>query len=118
MLPTLLRRDLASAEQSLISVEPGIQDGHCKNFFPGIDQVASFYLGSLKVAKIGLEPNPANASRYQILGVPALLFFKAGTLMDKSSAECREKRSRDAFARSCDFGGCLTLTIQLRGIFQ
>jgi thioredoxin len=57
--------------------------GHCRKLFPVIDQVASFHLGSLKVAKIELEPNPATASRYQIQGVPALLFFKSGKLVDK-----------------------------------
>lgn len=57
--------------------------GHCRKLIPVVDQIAAFYLGTLKVAKVELEPNPSTASRYQIQGVPALLFFKSGRLVDK-----------------------------------
>jgi thioredoxin 1 len=45
--------------------------------------VAAAYAGKLKVAKVNVDENGATPSRFGIRGIPALLFFKGGKVMDQ-----------------------------------
>ncbi|MFQ5779708.1 MAG: thioredoxin [Nitrospiria bacterium] len=57
--------------------------GPCKMIAPTIDELAEEYSGKLKVCKLNTDESPDIASRYQIMGIPSLLFFKDGKLVDK-----------------------------------
>jgi thioredoxin 1 len=57
--------------------------GPCKAIAPIIEGVASTYAGKLKVAKVNVDENGASPSRYGIRGIPALLFFKDGKVVDQ-----------------------------------
>ena len=54
----------------------------CKMLSPIIEELASEYDGKLKVGKLDADTSPSIAARYRILGVPTLLFFKNGELVD------------------------------------
>jgi thioredoxin 1 len=57
--------------------------GPCKAIAPAVDAVAAKYAGQLKVAKVNVDQNGATPSRYNIRGIPALLFFKGGKVVDQ-----------------------------------
>ena len=57
--------------------------GPCKAIAPAVDAVATKYAGQLKVAKVKVDQNGATPSRYNIRGIPALLFFKGGKVVDQ-----------------------------------
>ena len=57
--------------------------GPCKAIAPAVDAVATKYAGQLKVAKVNVDQNGATPSRYNIRGIPALLFFKGGKVVDQ-----------------------------------
>jgi thioredoxin 1 len=57
--------------------------GPCKALGPIVDGVASTYAGRLKVAKVNVDQNVSTPSRYNIRGIPALLFFKGGKVADQ-----------------------------------
>jgi len=57
--------------------------GHCRRLAPVIDQLASEYAGKIKLVKILQDQNPITTSRYQVQGVPNLLFFKTGKLVNQ-----------------------------------
>lgn len=57
--------------------------GPCKMIGPFVDSVAESYVGKLKVAKVNVDQNGATPSRYGIRGIPALLFFKGGKVVDQ-----------------------------------
>jgi thioredoxin 1 len=57
--------------------------GPCKAIGPIVDTVATTYAGKLKVAKVNVDQNGATPSRYGIRGIPALLFFKGGKIVDQ-----------------------------------
>jgi len=57
--------------------------GPCKALGPIVDGVASTYAGKLKVAKVNVDQNVSTPSRYNIRGIPALLFFKGGKVADQ-----------------------------------
>ncbi len=57
--------------------------GPCKMIAPVIDELAGEYSGRLKVCKLNTDESPDISSQYQIMGIPSLLFFKEGKLVDK-----------------------------------
>ncbi len=57
--------------------------GPCKMIAPVIDELAVEYSGRLKVCKLNTDESPDISSQYQIMGIPSLLFFKEGKLVDK-----------------------------------
>jgi len=58
--------------------------GPCRVMAPVIDEVASEYNGKAKVAKLDVDQNPSSASRYQVRGIPTLLLFKDGEVVDQA----------------------------------
>ncbi len=57
--------------------------GPCKAIAPLIKTMSEEYLGEVIVAKINTSDNPGTAMHYKIRGVPSLLFFKNGELIDQ-----------------------------------
>jgi thioredoxin 2 len=55
--------------------------GPCKMVAPILDQLARSYAGQAKIAKLNVDQNPFTSSKYQILSVPTMLFFKSGQLL-------------------------------------
>jgi len=57
--------------------------GPCRAMAPTVDAVASEYEGKVKVGKLNTDDNPGTAARYQIRGIPTLLLFKDGKVVDQ-----------------------------------
>src|SRR4029453_11348972 len=58
--------------------------GPCKAIAPAVDQIAAEYAGRLKVVKIDVDENPdVSGRRYGIQGIPTLLLFKGGEVVEK-----------------------------------
>jgi thioredoxin 1 len=54
----------------------------CKRLAPVLDQVVAQYPGRIRVAKINADQNPATPQRYGVMGLPTLLVFKRGQLVE------------------------------------
>ncbi len=57
--------------------------GPCRTIGPIMDELAAESRGRYRIAKLNVDENPATAGRYRIEGIPALLFFKGGKLVDQ-----------------------------------
>ena len=57
--------------------------GPCKSIASVLDELADQYKGRLKVLKVNIDDNPNLPDRYNIQGIPNLLFFKNGSLVDQ-----------------------------------
>ena len=57
--------------------------GPCRQMGPTIDVVASEYAGKLKVGKLDVDSNGGTAMRYNIRGIPTLLLFKGGLVVEQ-----------------------------------
>jgi thioredoxin 1 len=57
--------------------------GPCRMMGPTIDQVATDYSGRVKVGKLDVDSNQQTAARYGIRGIPTLLLFKGGKVVDQ-----------------------------------
>jgi len=56
--------------------------GPCKQLSPLVDELANDLDGKIKVVKVNIEDAPEAPSKYGVRGVPTLLVFKGGELVD------------------------------------
>ena len=59
--------------------------GPCGAMAPVMDDLAATYTGRLKVAKLNVDQNPATASRYNVMSLPTLLFFRDGRVVETAA---------------------------------
>jgi len=57
--------------------------GPCKIIGPVIEELAKEYAGKVTFAKVNTDENPDLASRHNIRGIPTLIFFKDGKILDQ-----------------------------------
>lgn len=57
--------------------------GPCRMLSPIVDRLATLNQGKINVGKINVDENPSTAQRYGIQGIPTLLFFKKGDLVEQ-----------------------------------
>lgn len=48
------------------------------------EKLAGEYAGQLKFCKLNVDLNPQTASKYQIMGIPQILYFKGGKVIEQS----------------------------------
>jgi thioredoxin 1 len=57
--------------------------GPCKALSPVVDEIANEYTGKVSVFKMDIDSNPTTPQQFQIRGIPTLLVFKDGKLVDR-----------------------------------
>jgi thioredoxin 1 len=55
----------------------------CKAIGPVIDGLAEEYAGKVKIAKLNVDENPATPGQYGVRGIPTLILFKDGKVLDQ-----------------------------------
>ena len=86
---TLVFTDAAFDQDVLKSETPVLVDfwapwcGPCRALAPTVDAIASEYEGKVKVGKLNTDDNPSTPMRYGIRGIPTLLLFKGGQVVDQ-----------------------------------
>jgi len=56
--------------------------GPCQMIAPYLEQIAADLDGRARVVKVNVDEEPGLASRYRIMGVPTLMFFSGGRVVD------------------------------------
>lgn len=57
--------------------------GPCNIVAPIVKELAGEYVGKLKVCKINVDEAPGIAGKYGIRGIPTLMIFKNGDIVDQ-----------------------------------
>jgi putative thioredoxin len=57
--------------------------GPCKRLGPTIDELATDYDGRVTIGKLNVDDNPSVAGRFSIRGIPTLLLFKGGQIVEQ-----------------------------------
>ncbi len=66
--------------------------GPCRVLGPTVEKVAEKYAGRITVAKINVDENQRIAVDYGISGIPALLVFKGGELVNRGQGNMPQAR--------------------------
>ena len=57
--------------------------GPCKVLSPIVEELAKDYAGKLKVGKVNVDENNQLASKYNVMSIPTLKFFKSGKMVSE-----------------------------------
>lgn len=57
--------------------------GPCKMLAPVLEQLAGEFSGRVKFAKLNVDDAPELAGRYDITGVPTLMLFRDGQMIER-----------------------------------
>ncbi|MEI9477385.1 MAG: thioredoxin [Deltaproteobacteria bacterium] len=55
----------------------------CRSISPIVEDLAKDFLGKVKVAKLNVDENPGTPSQYGVRGIPTLILFKGGKVVDQ-----------------------------------
>ena len=85
---TVTVTDASFASDVLGSDKPVLVDfwaewcGPCRMVAPILDDIAKEYDGKLTIAKVNIDENPMTPNEYSVRGIPTMLLFKDGKLLD------------------------------------
>jgi thioredoxin 1 len=57
--------------------------GPCRTVGPVVEELAGEYKGKIKVAKLDVDSNKEIATKYGVRGIPTLMLFKDGQVVDQ-----------------------------------
>ena len=57
--------------------------GPCRMIAPTSEELAKDYAGKIKVGKLNADEHADIASRFKIMGIPTIIFFKDGQKVDQ-----------------------------------
>jgi len=72
--------------------------GPCRALAPIVDELAKDYQGKIKVGKMDVDSNSATPMRYKVTGIPTLLVFKGGQVVEQLVGY----KPKDAIAQALD----------------
>lgn len=73
--------------------------GPCLRMAPTIDALAAEYDGRVIVGKLNVDESPRTPTRYGIRGIPTLLVFKNGEVVDQIVGAVDKSRVKQALDR-------------------
>jgi thioredoxin len=76
--------------------------GPCKMVAPTLDKLAREYAGKLLVAKVNTDDNSEWAMKFNVQGIPTMLFVAGGKIVHRQVGALPEPMLRDVVAQFLD----------------
>jgi thioredoxin 1 len=72
--------------------------GPCKMIAPVLKELAEENSARLKVVKVNVDENPDLASRFDVMGIPTMILFKSGQIVDSFTGAMSKQALADKVA--------------------
>ncbi|MDR3605589.1 MAG: thioredoxin [Desulfomonilaceae bacterium] len=88
-------------QQILKSEVPALVDfwaawcGPCRTVGPVVEELAGEYKDKVKVAKLNVDDNKQTPSKYGVKGIPTLILFKNGQVVDQIVGAVPKNKIKD-----------------------
>ncbi|SRR5690554_7888267 len=85
----------------LQSTEPVLVDfwatwcAPCKALTPVIEELATEFAGKVKIGKVNVDENPETPGKYGVRGIPTLILFKGGNVVEQLVGAVPKSQLRD-----------------------
>jgi thioredoxin 1 len=73
--------------------------GPCKSIAPVLDDLAKEHAGKLRVLKLNVDDNPRTPTQYNVRGIPNLVFFKNGQVVEQIVGAVPKEQLSTALAK-------------------
>ena len=57
--------------------------GPCRSISPIVEELAKEFTGRVKITKLNVDENPGTPGQYGVRGIPTLILFKGGKILDQ-----------------------------------
>ncbi len=74
--------------------------GPCRMIAPVLDELSEEYKDKVKIVKINVDENPLTPGHFGISGIPTLLLFKGGQIVDRKVGSVPKSSLADWINRS------------------
>lgn len=74
--------------------------GPCRMLAPILDELSEEYKDKVKIVKINVDENPLTPGHFGISGIPTLLLFKGGQIVDRKVGSVPKSSLADWINRS------------------
>lgn len=74
----------------------------CKMIAPMLEKISKEHAGKLVIAKVNTDENPEWAQKYNVSGIPTLLFFFGGKILYRQTGALPERILRDTVTQFLD----------------
>jgi thioredoxin len=85
-------KDVLSSDQPVLVDFWAPWCGPCKMLAPVVEKVAAAHDGRVKFVKLNTDENPSLSGEYQVQGIPCLILFKGGKVVDRIVGFVPEKQ--------------------------
>ena len=72
----------------------------CRAIATLVEEIAGEYTGKLRVAKLNVDENPSTPGRYGVRGIPTLILFKDGKVVDQLVGAVPKKQIADLVGKA------------------
>lgn len=73
--------------------------GPCRTVGPVVEELAGEYAGKVKIAKINVDENSVTPKKYGVRGIPTLMLFKDGQVVDQVVGAVPKSRIKELLAK-------------------
>lgn len=71
----------------------------CKAIAPLLEEFSKQFAGKIKIAKVNTDENPKSPAQYNVRGIPNLIFFRDGKVIDQVVGALRREALLEIFQK-------------------